>query len=83
MERAVNCLALMFFEIQNQSMESGTLYHAAHGLRIYHERVFGEGLGALKPFLVLPPNPFPPAPKCRTARPSAPNGRNEDGASTH
>ncbi len=55
MERAVNCLALMFFEIQNQSMEGGTLYHAAHGLRIYHERVFGDGLGAQKPFLVLPP----------------------------
>jgi hypothetical protein len=55
MERAVNRLALMFLEIQNQSMEGGTLYHAAHGLRIYHERVFGEGLGAQKPFLVLPP----------------------------
>ena len=55
MERAVNRLALMFFEIQNDSMESGTLYHAAHGLRIYHERVFGEGLGAQKPFLILPP----------------------------
>jgi hypothetical protein len=55
MERAVNRLALMFLEIQNQSMESGTMYHAAHGLRIYHERVFGEGLGAQKPFLVLPP----------------------------
>lgn len=54
--RAVNRLALMFLEIQNQSMESGTLYHAAHGLRIYYERVFGgEGLGPQKPFLVLPP----------------------------
>jgi hypothetical protein len=31
------------------------LYHAAHGLRIYHERVFGDGLGAQKPFLVLAP----------------------------
>jgi hypothetical protein len=52
-ERAVNRLALMFWEIQNNPMESGTLYHAVHGLRIYHERVFGgEGLGAQKPFLV-------------------------------
>jgi hypothetical protein len=55
MERAVHRLVLMFLEIQNQPMESGTLYHAAHGLRIYHERVFGDGLGAQKPFLVLPP----------------------------
>jgi hypothetical protein len=55
MERAVNRLALMFFEIQNQPMEGGTMYHAAHGLRIYYERRFGDGLGALKPFLVLAP----------------------------
>jgi hypothetical protein len=54
-ERAVNRLTLMFWEIQNNPMESGTLYHAAHGLRIYYERLFGgEGLGAQKPFLVLP-----------------------------
>jgi hypothetical protein len=62
MERAVNQLTLMFLEIQSKSMESGTLYHAAHGLRIYYERVFGDGLGAQKPFLVLPPkqtaNPY-------------------------
>ncbi|HLJ97902.1 MAG TPA: hypothetical protein VKU02_32365 [Gemmataceae bacterium] len=53
-ERAVNRLALMFLEIQNQPMEGGTLYHAAHGLRIYHARLFGDGLGEQKPFLVLP-----------------------------
>jgi hypothetical protein len=55
MENAASRLALMFHEIQNDPMESGTLYHAAHGLRIYHERVFGNGLGAQKPFLVLAP----------------------------
>lgn len=55
MERAVNRLALMFLEIQNQPMEGGTMYHAAHGLRIYYERRFGYGLGNLKPFLVLAP----------------------------
>jgi hypothetical protein len=57
MERAVNRLALMFFDIQNSAMESGTLYHAAHGLRIYYERVYGDGLGAQTPYLVLPPRP--------------------------
>jgi hypothetical protein len=55
MERAVNRLSLMFLDIQNRSMESGTLYHAAHGLRIYYERVFGDGLSVQKPFLVLAP----------------------------
>jgi hypothetical protein len=33
--------------------ESGTLYHAAHGLRIYYEPVFGDGLSPQ--ILVLPP----------------------------
>jgi hypothetical protein len=55
MEDAVNRLALMFLEIQDRSMESGTLYHAAHGLRIYYQRVFGDGLGEQKPFLVQAP----------------------------
>jgi hypothetical protein len=54
-ERAVNRLVLMFLEIQNQPMEGGTMYHAVHGLRIYYERRFGDGLGQLKPFLVLAP----------------------------
>src|SRR5207248_8436068 len=55
MERAVNRLALMFLEIENNPMKSGSLYHAAHALRIYHERVFGDRLGDQKPFLILPP----------------------------
>jgi len=55
-ERAVSYLALLFQEIQNLPMESGSLYHAVHGLRIYHARVFGNIPGAEKPFLVLPPD---------------------------
>jgi hypothetical protein len=54
-ERAANRLALMILEIRYQSMESGSLYHAVHGLRIYYDRVFGDGLGDQKPFLVLAP----------------------------
>jgi hypothetical protein len=52
---AVNSLARMFLEIANDPMESGSLYHAVHGLRLYHERVYGTGLEDLKPFLILPP----------------------------
>jgi hypothetical protein len=53
---AVYELTRMFLEIESKPMETGTLYHALHGLRIYHERVFGsEGLGSNKAFLVLPP----------------------------
>jgi hypothetical protein len=59
-ERAVNRLALMILEIRDQSMESGSLYHAVHGLRIYYDRVFGEGLGEQKPFLVLAPDSATP-----------------------
>jgi hypothetical protein len=54
-ERAANKLALMFWEIKDDPMESGTLYHAAHGLRIYHQRVFGHDSSEPQTFLVLPP----------------------------
>jgi hypothetical protein len=37
---AANALALMILSIQRQSMEGGTLYHAVHGLIIYHARVY-------------------------------------------
>lgn len=41
MQDAAHALAMMFLEIQSEPMESGALYHAAHGLVIYYERVFG------------------------------------------
>jgi hypothetical protein len=55
-ERAASRLALMFWEIKNQSMETGSLYHAVHGLRIYYARVFGDSPKVPKPFLILPPD---------------------------
>jgi hypothetical protein len=36
-----HAVAMMFQEIQAMPMESGALYHAAHGLVIYYERVYG------------------------------------------
>lgn len=35
---AANALALMILDIQSSPMEGGTLYHAAHGLRLYRAR---------------------------------------------
>jgi hypothetical protein len=39
-EEAANAVALMILASRNDSVEGGTLYHAAHGLLIYHARVF-------------------------------------------
>jgi hypothetical protein len=39
-QEAANALALMILDGQSTSIESGALYHAAHGLRLYHDRMF-------------------------------------------
>jgi len=53
---AANALTMMFLEIENQSMEGGTLYHAIHGLLMYYARVYGpEKLGPFAPHIVRPP----------------------------
>jgi hypothetical protein len=58
MRNAASALALMFFDIQRLPMEGGTLYHATHGLLIYHARVYGaESLGPNAPHVPLPPKP--------------------------
>jgi len=55
-EQAVNALTQMFFEIQGEQMEGGTLYHAVHGLLIYYARVYDQHrLGANEPYIPLPP----------------------------
>jgi hypothetical protein len=59
---AVSALSLMILENQSSAVESGALYHAAHGLHIYHDRVFGPsstfGHG---PMIPLPPEVLPKA----------------------
>lgn len=54
-ENAVNALTMMFMEIQGQPMEGGTMYHAVHGLVMYHARMWGtEWLGPNTPLIPLP-----------------------------
>jgi hypothetical protein len=53
---AANALSLLILDSQDQSIESGAMYHAAHGLQIYHARVFGtKGFGPNKFMVPLPP----------------------------
>jgi hypothetical protein len=56
-EDAANALALLILSVGDRPVEGGALYHAVHGLLIYHARVFGrDQLGPL-----APPVPPPPA----------------------
>jgi hypothetical protein len=51
MQDAANRLALMFLESENLPVESGSLYHAIHGLILYYSRAFDpERLGKQRPF---------------------------------
>jgi hypothetical protein len=55
-ENAVNALTQMFLDIQDSSMEGGSLYHAMHGLLLYYARAYGpDGLGPNAPFMILRP----------------------------
>ncbi|MBI1832216.1 MAG: hypothetical protein HYR84_12295 [Planctomycetes bacterium] len=49
MQSAVSALSKKILDMGNDSIDGGALYHAAHGLHIYHERVFGKPA----PFLPL------------------------------
>jgi len=51
MQRAVHALAMQLLDLKDDAIDGGALYHAAHGLHIYHERVWGTPA----PFLALPP----------------------------
>ena len=83
-EQAANAVAMMFLEIQNQPMEGGSLYHAAHGLLMYYARRYdADWLGPNRPLIMLPTGPFggpilehqglaqEPADSPRPARPSS------------
>jgi hypothetical protein len=55
---AANAVALLILDAQGTAVESGALYHAAHGLRLYHDRVFGAPSTEKRPSHVpLPPEP--------------------------
>jgi hypothetical protein len=55
-EQAVSYLCELFFELDKFPVEGGALYHAVHGLTIYHARRFGtERLGPYTPYVHLAP----------------------------
>ena len=53
MQDAANAAALMILRHQSEPIDSGALYHAVHGLRIYRARVFNIPT----PHLVIPAPP--------------------------
>ena len=55
-QNAANALALLILQAHNQPIEGGSLYHATHGLIMYHARVWGPGKLGIR----LPPLPLPP-----------------------
>lgn len=64
MQDAANALSLLILDSQDQSIESGAMYHATHGLQIYHARVFGNNhFGNTKFMVPLPPGESLPKPK--------------------
>jgi hypothetical protein len=55
-EEAANALTKMILDLRGDPMEGGTLYHAAHGLIIYHARVYDRAeLARDLSMLPLPP----------------------------
>ena len=54
-ENAADAVASMIADSADQAIESGGLYHATHGLQIYHTRRFGPVPGA--PKVKIPVNP--------------------------
>ncbi|MGF1578845.1 MAG: hypothetical protein ACFCD0_05735 [Gemmataceae bacterium] len=50
---AANALCVMILSGQGQLLDAGSLYHAGHGLRLYHRRVYGKSSGHHSPLLPL------------------------------
>jgi hypothetical protein len=57
-QRAANALALLILDLQDQPIDGGALYHAVHGLQMYHARVYGRTSFVPQQLLIpLPPKP--------------------------
>ena len=52
---AVGALALLILDGEGAAIESGSLYHAAHGLHLYRLRAFGRPGPGEKSVVPLPP----------------------------
>ena len=53
-QEAANALAMMILNIGSEPMEGGTLYHAVHGLTLYHARLYDRDKLQQWTFLPLP-----------------------------
>jgi hypothetical protein len=59
-QQATSALSVMILDSQGSPVEGGSLYHAAHGLQIYHDRVFGPvEAGHPRPLIPRPPEQLP------------------------
>lgn len=63
-QKAAEKLADMILEVQSKPNESGGLYHAVHGLKLYHARMFTPQLVGTSAI------PIPPPPKDATPAPT-------------
>src|SRR5262249_7245626 len=52
---AVNALSLMILDLQADPIDSGSMYHAVHGLQIYYARVFDRAFCPKELLIPLPP----------------------------
>jgi hypothetical protein len=59
-EDAANRLAMMILELQNSDIDGGPLYHAVHGLQIYHARTYDRHSVAPPELLYPQPGDRPP-----------------------
>jgi hypothetical protein len=59
-QEAANRLALMILELADSDIDGGPLYHAVHGLQIYHARVYDKHSVAPPELLYPQPEDRPP-----------------------
>jgi hypothetical protein len=60
MEEAANRVAMMILELADSDIDGGPLYHAVHGLQIYHARVWDRHSVAPPELLYPQPDDRPP-----------------------
>jgi hypothetical protein len=54
-QKAGDALAKLILELQNEAIDSGSVYHAVHGLQIYYARVFDRSFCPPELRIPLPP----------------------------
>jgi hypothetical protein len=52
---AAMALCMQILEMRDSAIDSGSLYHAVHGLYLYHARTFGRGFAPKELAIPLPP----------------------------